>query len=389
MKKKILIITEFMLNHYNSVRDILYNIVFNDDLKEYEIIVAAHEGNKCSPFLPRYLEGIKSYYSPNISWSALIKSKDVSFSSKLCCIGNRIKKKLYQIFNKEHEFVIQSTINFLSKILDIEKPDLIISLSVIPCRVVFETIESYKTPIISLLCDTYIEHPFSNKEKAYRFEKNIIDVCRAYFIPNFFYSKYKEVYNNSKVKEYKLPLLINKQSVYNAYNGSIEKYEFSYFGQIQSFRNEEEIKNIFCSINKKIHVFSTEKHENDQVYCSHQALTGEELFKTIANTKFLVAFDNNPPFEHFLPSKAYLYTSFTKPIIVFGKNKKSALKTFLNDYPTCYYQEIGEPLDGLIAFINGSHFSKFDQVIYSQYEQYLPQNALTPLVKEIDKILAC
>lgn len=119
----------------------------------------------------------------------------------------------------------------------------------------------------------------------------------------------------------------------------------------------------------------------------HPAVTKNNLFETVAGSKYLVALDNSFPYNKYLPSKAYLYASFTKPIIAFGDNSSSALKTFFKDYPWFYYHNINDSLDGLLLFLQTSKSAGFEKQYYQNYSQYLPQNALIPLINLIENIM--
>ena len=73
------------------------------------------------------------------------------------------------------------------------------------------------------------------------------------------------------------------------------------------------------------------------MFLYHQAVSEEKLYETVASNRFLEVFNNGEPYSHYLPSKVYLYVSFTKPIIIFGNNTDYAMKRFLKNHPFYYY----------------------------------------------------
>ena len=156
---------------------------------------------------------------------------------------------------------------------------------------------------------------------------------------------------------------------------------------MQSFRNGSKVKEIFRQLGYTLDVFSTNREKSDDVYIYHQALTQTQLYETVASSKFLVAFDNSEPYANYLPSKAFLYVSFTKPIIIFGNNKDSALIRFLKDYPYSYYHNIDSgSIDELKKYINATSVDLFDEKTYSLHTKYLPENALSCITSLIHEL---
>ena len=160
-------------------------------------------------------------------------------------------------------------------------------------------------------------------------------------------------------------------------------YNYLYLGQIQSFRNAEIIQTIFKKIGIRLDIFTNSSVQSSETFIVHPAISGDELYRVISNSKYLVAFDNSKPYNHYLPSKVYLYVSFTKPVIAFGDNKESALIEFFKDYPLFYYQNIYEPLDGLLDFLKTNYKYTFDLDIYNKYTKFTKEKALKPLVNTI------
>lgn len=134
-----------------------------------------------------------------------------------------------------------------------------------------------------------------------------------------------------------------------------------------------------------IDVFPSRKIGENPSFILHPPASGDDLYRAVAESKFLIAFDNGAPFENYLPSKAFLYVSFTKPVIAFGENKDSALLRFFKDYPFFYYHKIGEPLDGLLQFMRTDFSDGFNEKIYDNYIGYSPAYALEPIDKQINK----
>ena len=241
--------------------------------------------------------------------------------------------------------------------------------------------------------DTFISRPGINPENS-KEEQYVINNSNGYFVPSFFIEDYQINYQNAasweKIRKYDLPLLIEKRNVKFTYENNLKNnsYDFTYFGQIQTFRNSDKIKKIFSKLNITLDIFTTMNIESDNIFKVHSAIANNDLWSVVANSKYLVVFDNSKPYNTYLPSKAYLYVSFTKPIIAFGDNDTSALKSFFKEYPMFYYQNINESLDGLLTFINTTFDYRFNEAIYSMYEQYLPQNALTSFWDCVNNILS-
>lgn len=387
MAKKILYVSDYTLNQYNSVRDILYNIATQEELSEYEQIIVKSKGRKYNPIKTDYYEGLKTYSSSNQKISDMWQRKDMSLPEKTAqCFHMILKSALYKTRLKRRFDVFESK-NYLKSIIKKEKPHLIVFLTYNPNKMYAEICNKLKIPYISILYDTYIGRPDIDKKAAYSTEKFVIDHSVGYYIPDFFYNLYSETYDTSKISSIRLPLLIDEKKVSEAYQNSKKKYDFTYFGNIQSFRNGDKVKELLKELNITLDVFSAEKISSDDVFKTHPAVTKDELYSIVAGSKYLVAMDNGFPYQDYLPSKAYLYVSFTKPIIIFGDNKKSALRDFLDGYPRFFYQNINEPTDNLLGFLGEETVDIFDKACYSRYSDYLPSLALTPLIKNLKKIL--
>ncbi len=377
--KTLTVVFDGTLDQCNSVRDILYNLLEQFDSSEYKKIIIRRSGVSSYPIEAIQEAGYKTYIS--LSYKSFLKKYEISVFKKTIYF---IKILVYKIITKlpiiGDIYFQNSNLKFINKVLKTEKPDMVFFFSLSPLKNFSKICKKRNIPYISILYDTFIERPYITPKKATE-EKDEIANAVAYFVPDFFVDGYYKHYDFENIYPLRLPLLIPKEDVMAAYDNIENTYEFSYFGQMQNFRNGDAIKEIFKELGLVLDVFSTEKNQSDDVYKYHNAVSGDELNNVVASSDFLVAFDNGEPYSHYLPSKAYLYVSFTKPIIVFGDNEKSALKTFLKDYPMWYYHNINDSSkEGIKAFINKSHSMGFSEEIYSKYLEYLPQNALKEIV---------
>lgn len=384
---KIVYISDYTLNEYNSVRDILYNIITQKKLLKYEHIIVKSTGKMHKPISKNVYDGFTVYSNSELKTSEYLKIKNISFGSKKSYAFHQLIYKITSLMNKKSRYKKYDNEAFLKRILKEEKPQLIVFLTYSPKRAYVEICQKYKIPYIFMLYDTYIERPDIDRMKAYEIEKYVIDNSEGYFIPGFFYEQYAKIYSGMKIAHYNLPLLIDKSDIEKAFKEHDEQYNFTYFGQIQSFRKGEEIKRILRNLNMQLNVFTTEDYKDDDVFKIHAAETGDELYKKVAGSKYLVAFDNGYPYQNYLPSKVYLYTSFTKPVIAFGDNKNSALIDFFKKYPMFYYQNINESTDGLVEFLKKEKTGHFLEDCYALFSEYLPEQALQNLIESIDIVL--
>ncbi len=384
--KKILYISDFTLDQYNSVRDILYNLlVYNNG--RYEQVIVKSTGKMHNPIKKYYYENFKTYSTGSKKTLTYLKGKDMTFCEKIRFVYYKIVYAIISALNLSGKFKNTENMAYIKTIIKKEKPQLVVFLTYSPSRQYAKYLLKHKIPYISILYDTYIGRPKLNQDDAYKLEKFVAENSQGYYIPDFFYSLYEETYRCDKIQSMPLPLLIPQKDVLAAYENKTNDFSFTYFGHIQSFRNRDAVKNILKQLDIKVDVFSTEKYESDETFKINAAVTKEELYGIVANSKFLIAIDNSFPYQDYLPSKVYLYVSFTKPIIVFGDNEKSALKEFFKDYPYIYYQNINEPVDGLANFLKQDFPEGFSLDCYQKYSQYLPESAMKSLVKNIDSVL--
>lgn len=370
---KILYVVDYLHNEANSVGDILSRIIYNPSFAKNEQIVYKASG-LFDRLSVRYVGGFKTY--------SFAKPKDNFFTRKLSSIKYYLRKLLAHL-NLLSQCKRLKEIKQLKHVLRREKPDAVIFFTYAPNPELVELIHNEK--LFCLLYDTYISRPTVEYNAAYELEKYVINKAEKYFVPSFFFGDYEKAYHCGKIQSYDLPLLVDKDDVIKAYSSTDStRYRFAYFGQIQQFRNGDRIKTILKCMGEKVDIFSPFSYETDDVFICHSGeVTGDELYLTVANSDFLIAFDNSKPYDRYLPSKAYLYVSFTKPIVVFGDNDESALRDFLKDYPDYYYQNINETVDGLIEFLSKKHLSGFDEETYQQYIRYASSNALGPVAEII------
>lgn len=385
--KKILYVVKYLPDACNSVGDILKCMVDLPQMKNYEQVIAQCDGHSFSFLDVSYKDKCKYYNAEIISIKEIISNKKINLLKKIKLIFNKIKLFIIQKLNKSERFLQKTNEDYLIKIIKDEQPDLVVFFVYSPQKRYAEICKESNTKYAYMLYDTFLARPGVDKKVCSIKEKYVIENSEAYFVPSFFADDYYNEYGRGKIIGFDLPLLVEKEDVETAYKNK-KIFEFSYFGQIQNFRNGDKIRQIFVKLGIKLDVFtSSYECESDETFVIHNVLKGNELYSAVAGSKFLVAFDNSVPYNMFLPSKACLYVSFTKPIIIFGDNDKSALKDFLKDYPKCYYQNINEPSDGLLEFINNNQKSEFDEKIYSEYLNYLPCNSLKKFAEFIQKII--
>lgn len=380
--KKILYFVDYRPNVYNSVTEMLHNIL--KQAKDTENVVVVN-GYDYEILCKREIDGVCTVFGETVSLGDFFRDKSLGFREKCYCLSRRFLKYLMKWVNEEGWVAWSNKENF-SRVIKMEKPDMVCFMIWHPCPAFVKVCRRNNVEYMQILYDTFLNRPDPgwDNERVSKEEPYVIRNAKAYFVPSFFFDGYIDAYGStalsSKIQSYNLPLLVKRENVLKAVRQAKPEYDFTYFGQIQSFRNADKIEEIFRSLHLRLDVFTATKYQGDEIFKVHKAVAGEDLWKTVAESRFLVAFDNAYPYNHFLPSKVYLYVSFTKPIIVFGDNAQSALKDFLCDYPLYYYQNIHEPTDGLVQFIQSINGVGFDEKIYSKYEQYLPENALKPVM---------
>ena len=383
--KKIAYVYDSFQMYSNSVSDILCNLACQFDESEYEQIVISAQGTLTRPLTTKTFRSLKTYLPMSCSLKDILSNADLSIGQKLSSLWNSmICTVVTKIPRLGGIYKNSAHIHYYNKIFRLEKPDVVIYFSLSPQEVFTRIFKKRNIPYISLLYDTFASNPCITPRDR-KIESDAIANAVAYFVPNFFIHDYRKYYRHSNIYPFRLPLLIPKNKVLEAYERTESSFKFTYFGIMQAFRNADRIKVFFQNLGETLDVFSPVNSDSDSTYIFHKAVQQEQLYEAVAASDFLVAFDNSDPYAHYLPSKAYLYVSFTKPIIVFGDNQDSALIRFLDGYPYCYYHNINDPsLDGLLEFINANQSAKgFDEETYSRYKDYLPQAALCDVVAVI------
>jgi|GEM_PF-2589262 len=387
-EKRILYVSDYLLTEYNSVRDILMNISRENHNLGYSQSVAYFFGYSYNP-LDRDTYADYTFYSAcDKIDEEILGGNKYSTAQKFKYRAYKFADKIFKLLKISDKFKYFCGLKYIEKVIKTEKPDLIIFVSLSCSPRLVRMFKRYRIPYVCMLYDSLLPSPYAKEDNqsASVIENVIIQNSLAYFVPDFFYGQYRKTYRSDKIRSYHLPLLVQKKDVLQAYKTKGEGCEFAYFGQIQRFRNGDKVEEIFTRLGKKMDVFSAVPYDFSGAFISHPAVTAEELHVVVAHSKFCVAMDNSYPYNHFLPSKAYLYASFTKPVIAFGDNKESALKTFFEGYPYFYYHQFGEPLDGLMAFINEMQRVVFDEKVYEGYLCYLPKIALLPIQNVIESI---
>lgn len=369
--KKILYIVTYLQNEPNSVGNILKVMLATiADMGGIEQIVVHERGNQMNTNTVCEIDGYKTYTAKQYG-----KPMRVLMRIQREVTGNKNQKH----FNIEH----------IGKIIEAEEPDLVVLFTFSPEPDYAALCREKNTCYVYMLYDTYIGRPGIDINEAVRVERPVIEKSCAYYVPRFFCDDYLRHYDSDKIIPYDLPLLIDKNAVKAAYQRDAVHYDYTYFGQIQSFRNADQVQKICRSLGITLDIFASDRVDakKDEIFRLHPAVSGDDLYEVAAHSRFLVAFDNSTPYNHYLPSKVYLYVSFTKPVIAFGDNENSALLEFFRDYPYFYYQNIHQPTDGLMAFIRSSKDRGFDENLYKRYLRYVPMEALTGVTGFIKKFL--
>lgn len=359
--ERVLFVVDYLPTKANSVGAILNVLLKAFARDDREFIIVHKTDRDISSSHVVYIDGHKTYTSQ----------------------GFDDRKKLFHLIRPnfiDKQLRKRESLRQLEQIIKSESADMVVFFVFSPDKDYAQICIRNKTNYVWILYDTYIARPGIQFDQGYKIERYVIENSKAYFIPSFFYPEYQRIYKTEKVVQYDLPLLIEKEDVLNAFSRKAPVFDYTYFGQIQSFRNEKAIKTICRRLGIIIDVFSAENYESDDTFIMHEGLLKEALYDVVAHSRFLIAFDNSKPFNIYLPSKSYLYASFTKPVIAFGDNDKSSLKDFFSDYPFFYYQDIHAPLEGLRDFIEANECQSFNVDVYNNYLRYLPQNALSSFV---------
>ena len=386
-KRSILFVCNYLPEKNNSVSAILNRIVDLDCFKEHEAVFARYDKLHFEKAKRSSVNGnVVFYVEKEQDFRRALTDPDATLIDKIKTFFIRLRDKICKeqvspylsFFKYVYKRVDPVKVVFLTYSLDIE---------------IAKFLATRKTKFFTFLYDTLIDRPNEDLNSNKVIEEQIIELSELYFVPSFFYPKYQQIYSNEKIVPYRLPLVIDEETVKSAFasfgNGnSTFLFDFSYFGQIQSFRNFDDIVKIFEELGISLHVFSDRQTGNKNSVIFHKTESGSNLYKMIVESNFLVFFDNSPPYQHYLPAKAYLYVSFTKPIIIFGNNTESASIDFFKNYPICYYHKIGGDIKGLVSFISKYRETKlgFLKNVYDNFRDYTSTSSLKDIGDKI-KIL--
>ena len=226
-KKRILYVVDYLPTKANSVGAILQVLLQSFAREDREFIIVHNADGEISAADVTYIDGYKTY-----------TTEEADGRRKLSRFIRRGKTFMAHRTKRE-ESLLQ-----LEQIIRAESPDLIIFFVFSPDQDYARICIRNKTEYVWVLYDTYIARPGIQFDEGYEIEKYVIENAKAYFIPSFFYPEYQRTYQTEKVVSYDLPLLIEKEVVLAAYNRKAPVFDYTYFGQIQSFRNEEAEKAI-------------------------------------------------------------------------------------------------------------------------------------------------
>lgn len=329
--KTILFVVDYDMNSPNSVGKMLKKIVTNEVMNSYKKVIfccndnfdslseEVFSNNLCQIKVNNKNSKNITFYKRNVISSSVIRL--------LSYLTSRLRFGGFFIFN----LICGSNLRIVIKRHHV---DYILFFTVSPmwCS------RFLKTPCSYFLYDTFLERP-NIKARLIRMEKKIIQKCVSYYLSPFFYPAYNKKYPfYEQIKSLPYPIYPDLKAVINAFHkkNNDEEIQFGYFGQLQAFRNVDEIVDLFSKLGWIIDIFSWNHPMESPSVRYHMPVYDDAYYKSIALSKFLLVFDNNEPYSHYLPSKIYELIAFSKPIIVFGKNDSSATKSFLEKYP--YYK---------------------------------------------------
>lgn len=383
LRKRVLFISDYLPSDKNSVAEILNQLLKMQVLLQTDKTVWLFNEVKSIALI----NSVKIISNRDIDLRLIANRDLIGWREKLLLLFNRLALKTASCFRQEERY--RKFVRYFNclQIIREEKPDLIVFLIYTPDEKLINICKKVSVPFVQVLYDTVVSRPGIDIQTTKRIERRAMEESGGYFVPEFFCEDYLHHYPSNLFFAYALPLLICKEYVVKAYQNRTNTYQCTYFGQIQSFRNQKQIMERIREIGMALDVFTTNQIQGNELFRVHPAVSGDDLWKIAAESQFLIAFDNSAPYAHYLPSKAYLYVSFTKPVIAFGDNEDSALIRFFKDYPYFYYQNIYKPLDGLLAFLSKPFPDCFDETLYDRYLMYSPNRALDPIEKRIETLL--
>ena len=382
-KKVILFVVDYGLESPNSVGQILRNIAFSDTFGSFEKYVFVRSVNFC--FFDRNIvaNDVTQITVSNHSVPHQIFRRNI-----ILCLWFKVLRLFVSIAHRGGSrlltMVMTSNLRVLKKIFNV---DFALYLTGTPNEYAMKS----KIPYSYFLYDTYLSRP-GVAPKFIEIEERVIKKSIAYYQAPFFYTDYHAKYPEySNIKCLAFPLYPTKEEVDKAKSRSKGiQYKFSYFGQMQDFRNIEEIAALFESVGIYIDVFSWQHPIDSKSFVYHKTLIGDDYFKAIVESEYLLVFDNNEPFAHYMPSKLYQFIAFSKPIVLFTKNDKSATIDFLKDYPYFYKFDLRytDVTKNFMSFIErGNNFSENN--LFDEYDRLYSRNVITKVIRDdfISKLL--
>ncbi len=135
--RKILYIVDYPLHEYNSVRDILYNILHHEDMCSNEQILIMSQGALSNPLECETIDSYKHYSTPEKTAKEIMTCSKFSPSQKFIWLFRILIRKLARHPRLASIYAHCQSTNYLKKIMQIEEPDFIIFFSYFPQKKFF------------------------------------------------------------------------------------------------------------------------------------------------------------------------------------------------------------------------------------------------------------
>lgn len=368
----LLFVVDYGLDSPNSVGQILRNIYFDSIFSS--IVKCILVLGDCFEYLcEENIDGnIQLKFTNDKTHSNIIFRRSIfviAFFKFLAVI----KKVLRRGDASFQTIVVSSSLRFIKRKFKISR---VLFLTYSPDKYAYKS----GIPYSYFLYDTFLGRP-SIDSKSIKMERRVIKRCISYYLAPFFFDNYKEKYpENRKIKSLAYPLFPSIENVRSTQNLDI-KYSFSYFGQLQNFRNVSDIAAMFDVLGILVDVFSWQHPVKNKSFVYHQPLIGKEYYKAINQSRCILIFDNNHPYSHYMPSKLYEIIAFSKPIIVIGKNEESATIDFLKDYPYKAFINLNKnPINQLKTLIADECFMGKKDDLYDNYYKFLAIETITKTI---------
>lgn len=330
MKNRLLFVVDYRLDEPSSLSEMLKALYFDKHFATYDKFLFL-KPNGISLNIKNIIVNDITYYRVQENIRQEFK-KTKSFSKKMCLLTLFLRRKVYGFFGREESAILRNNGVIVSFVARQFRINCILFISFIPSLLP----RKFKTSRFFILYDPFSGRPGSNKKRM-RDEKKIIASSDNYYVADYFYNEYVKMFGKNHIKQYKLPFFVPSKNIENYSNSLISNNEFtfSYFGQISERLNDK-----LVSFLTKNHIivdsFTTYikvPFANTSCLRNHEPVVGQELYKAIANSRFLICFDNNKSFSSFFSSKLLLYVSFKKPVILFTDNANSSNIEFVRNYP--------------------------------------------------------